>query len=352
MTKRTISDYYNHGHRARGADKLKFFLMPFVIFVLFGFPTRFGGYVKIYSNFVAPAFYILCGFFVLCPDAEMRSEKIKRALKKSFKFFAALFITYSAISIVYFTVVGADWIPEVLRRRTLFDFFVFNMWPQAFPLGNSIWFIQSLFYAYVFFYIAERAKLSRYYAPVFIVCFLIMLFTGEFSAIVGFPYFGYMFIPGGAVTRAIPYMLLGMFVRKNADKFLTFRKRIYIIFFTAGILLTYLEIELLSRFHILKYYGHLIGLGIMALSVCCLALSYPILKENFLTLRGRRYARRIYALCQPVAFFITLIISMTINSDYFGYFIEYRSLIVYLLSIGIAYLVGISKYDKFIIGNS
>ena len=325
---------------------LKFLLMPFVMFVLFGFPTSFGSYIQVFSNFAAPAFYILCGFFVLCPDEKKRTAKIKRALKKSFKFFVWLFISYTIISVAYLFFIKANWIPIILGKRVHFNFLFLNIWPEVFPVGSSIWFIQSLFYAYIFFYVADKIKLLRFYVPLLIVFYLIMLFTGEFSALAGFPYFGYPFIPGGAVTRAIPYMLTGMLIRKNADRLLTLRRPLYILFFIAGLALALLELFLLSYFHILIYYGHLIGFGIMALSLCCLALSAPKIKENFITAHGRNYARRIYALCQPVSILVNLSLGFTIVPEYFRYVIEYKSIIVFFVCLGISYLVGLVKYAK------
>ena len=343
MNEITISEFYDNEKHARGADMLKFYLMPFVMFVLFGFPTRFGSYIQTFSNFAAPAFYILCGFFVLCPDAQKRTKKIASALKKSFKFFIFLFATYVTINIFYFSFIGAFGIIKTFSKWIIFEFLVLNIWPVILPAGNSIWFIQSLFYAYVFFYLADRIKLLRFNLPLFVLFYLIMLFTGEFSALAGFPHLGYPFIPGGAVTRAIPYMLLGMLIRKNADRLLTLRPRVYVIFFVIGMALAVLEVFLLSYFHILTYYGHLIGLGVMALSVCCLALSAPQMKKTFITAHGRNYAKRIYVLCQPVSLAITLLVSSS-ATKYVQYIVAFKSIIVFFICLVIAFLIGIIKY--------
>ena len=343
MNETKVSDYYDNGHRGRGADMLKFCLMPLVMFALFGFPTRYGNYVQIFSNFAVPAFYILCGFFVLCPDEKRRSRKIKRALKKSFKFFALLFVTYTLINVAYLLLIEANWIPVMLRKRTWFEFLALNIWPLVFPMGNSIWFIQSLFYAYIFFYFADKIKLLRFYLPLLILFYLIMIFTGEFAALAGFPHLGYLFIPGGAITRAIPYMLLGMLIRQNADRVLTLRLPLYIVFFVIGMVLAVLEVFLLSYFHILVSYGHFIGFGIMAVSLCCIALSYTKRKDNFINMHGRRYARRIYALCQPVSFFVTQILGIAIVPKYLKYLMEYKSIIVFFICLVITVLITITK---------
>ena len=346
MTDTEIVRYYNRGHTSRGADALKFFLMPFVMFVLFGFPTRFGGYVQLFSNFAAPAFFILSGFFVLCPNEQRRTRKIKRALKKTFKTFALIFVSYLIINAVFLLSFNTYWIPELLRKRTLFDFFVLNIWPSVFPMGSSIWFIQSLLYAYIFFYAADKIKLLRFYVPLLIFFYLVMLFVGEFAAILGFPHFGYGFIPGGAVTRAIPYMLLGMLIRQNAGKLLTLRRRTYIFFIIAGIGLAVLEYFLLKHFGILVYFGHMIGFGVMAASLCCLALSATKTKNTAITVHGRGYAMRIYALCQPVNLFITVFMGLNIVPKYFGYIMEYKSIIIYFVCLALSILLSVIKNIK------
>lgn len=343
MNEIAISEFYDNKNHARGADMLKFYLMPFVMFVLFGFPTRFGSYIQAFSNFAAPAFYILCGFFVLCPDTQKRTKEITHALKKSFKFFIFIFVIYVLMNIFYFSFIGALGIAKMFSKWVFFEFLVLNIWPVILPAGNSIWFIQSLFYAYVFFYFADRKRLLRFDLPLFILFYLIMLFTGEFSALAGFPHLGYPFIPGGAVTRAIPYMLLGMLIRKNADKVLTLPRFLYVVFFVIGTVLAALEVFLLSYFHILTYYGHLIGLGVMALSLCCLALSAPQMKKNFITAHGRSYAKRIYVLCQPVSLAITFLVSLS-TTKYIQYVVAFKSIIVFFICLAIAFLIGIVKY--------
>ncbi|MBR4172784.1 MAG: hypothetical protein IKR46_00235 [Clostridia bacterium] len=337
-----ISEFYDEGYHARGVDRLKFWLMPIAIFVIFGFPSYIGNNIKVLANFVAPAFYILCGFFVLCPGEKKRSAKIKRALNRSFKLFISLFVLYTVIDAVLLYSMGYK-ITEALTKRMIFDFLVLNRWPVVLPIGASIWFIQSLLYAYIFFFIANEIKLLRFCVPIFIVFYVIMLLTGEFAAVFGFPYFGYEFIPGGAVTRAIPYMLFGMLIRDNAERLLNFHAVIYIFLFVVGIALTCGELELLSKYDILIYYGHMIGLGVMAAAICMLALSDINAKKTFITDHGRSYGTRIYALCQPVYLGITLLLNIVVE-QYVGYIIEYRSIIIFVICLVLSYVIGVFKF--------
>ncbi len=344
MNNGKLSEFYDNEGFALSADLLKFFLMPFVFFALLGFPGTYGKYVSVCSNFAASAFFILSGFFTLMPDKDSRIVKLKRGFKRSLVFFSVLFIGYVIMNIIYlayFDSLGFFASIEFLRKRTFFDFLILNRWPL--PMGNSIWFIQSLTYAYLFFLIIEKLKLAKFYIPILIILAVFTLATGEFAAFLGFPHFGYSHIPGGAITRAIPYMLIGMLIRKNADKVLNIKRFIYVIIFFVGIILSVAEIRILSHFKMLIYTGHMIGFGIMAISVCCFALSKPIIKDNFLGYHGRSYARRMYALCQPVSIFTRVICSI-IKPEFSNITTQYGSIISFVICLIIAFLIGIIKY--------
>ena len=92
-----IVEYYDKGSFGRGADSLKFWVMPFVCFMVFGFifpDTYIGGLMTIFSRFAPIVFFILCGFFALPPNREKRMANLTKAIKKSGVFFAVLFAVY------------------------------------------------------------------------------------------------------------------------------------------------------------------------------------------------------------------------------------------------------------------
>ena len=344
MSKTDYNSIYSGEYRSSSADLLKFWLMPFVMFVFFGFPTVIGGYVSTLSNFAAPAFFILSGFFILVPDDAERRAKLKNAAKRSLIFFSVVFAVYLLINIAYLSYMNYDWVPEIVRKRKIFEFLVFNVWP--FPIGTSIWFIQSLLYANVIFLIADKLHLLKkafIRIPVFIILVIIALFAGEFAKISDFPYFGYNYIPGGAVTRALPYMLIGMFIRKHANSILNIKRWIFPVLFAAGLLLAALELILLSRFKLLVYTGHMFGFSIMAISVCCFALSKTGSSDAFLPEHSRSYAKRIYALSQPV-YFIVMFGLRIIAQEYFALIQAFGSIIIFAICLFIAYITGIIKF--------
>ena len=345
MNSTELTEFYAKDKYTRSADLLKFFLMPFVFIVLLGFPGKYGSYVAFYSNFATPAFFILCGFFTLVPDTDKRLRKMKRALKRAVVLLVAMFVTYILLNLIYLayshslSVITSN---EIMRKRTLFNFLVLNIWFPL-PMGSSIWFIQSLSYAYVFFILAEKFKLSRFYVPLLILLTAIMLVTGEFSAVFKFSFLGYDYIPGGAVTRAIPYMLIGMLMRKHVDKFLKFKTFHFIILFFVGLAMSVVEFEILRRTGMLVYAAHMIGFGIMAISVCCIALKKPTKKSNMLTKHARHYAKRMYAFCQPCSIIVWMVCNI-IRPDMLYIVTRYSSIICFAVCFALSVLISLMKH--------
>ena len=88
-------------------------------------------------------------------------------------------------------------------------------WP--FPVGETIWFIQALLYARVILWFMNKYGLMKHYKKILIVTALLTVFFGEFAGIIRFNFHGYTYIPGNAITRALPYMLLGRFLYEKRE---------------------------------------------------------------------------------------------------------------------------------------
>lgn len=344
-TKMTVAQYYNEGKTGRGASALRFWLMPFMCFMLFGFSEgAVGTITATLCRFVVPASFILSGFFVLCPDREERTRKLIRAIKRSGLFFLVLGIVYFAINVVYFAVLGVDWVPEIIRLRTAFNFLVLNLWP--FKIGESIWYVQSLFFAYIIILIGDKLRLYKIYPFILILLYLFMLISGELAGVIHLNFLDYTYIPGGTITRALPYLLLGMLIRQYADKLIRLTRRwIYLIFFFLGLGLAFLEIQLLYSSGCLVYTGHMLGYGVAGAAICLFALSAPRLYKGFPVLHGRSYARRIYAICQPIAFGLTLLAGIV--PPLIGYIlVTYLGAIVYIICFFLSYLIGLMLFNS------
>lgn len=346
MTEQNLSAYYNlskNNHRA-AADMLMLLLMPLVFILLLRFPGKYGNYVTTFCYFVPQVFYILLGFFTLVPSRTARRRKIKASLFRAVIVFAIVVILnaiFSVLFISFTTEIGNIFDGESAVRRAIINFLVFNVWPL--PVGQGVWFIHSLVYAYLFFMLIEKLRLSRFYVPILIVLSLIALAVGEFAAFFGFPHLGYNYIPGGALTRAIPYMIIGMLIRKYVDLLPKIPRYLYLLTFFAGMFFAAIEIGLLKYVGKLVYYGHTIGFGIMAISLCCFTLSKPLKKANYLSAHGRNYSRRMYILCQPVSLICCMITLMYIP-QYYEIIENYKSVISFALSLAFVLIVSLIKY--------
>lgn len=251
------------------AGYLRLILMLFVCFWAFGCPEP-TGFVTALSGFATPCFFILSGYFILVDDREERLRKLRRKVVRTLLCTVFVFVLYAIINGVLMYLNGMS---LAVGKRLLFNFFVLNLWPL--PIGDSFWFIQSMLYAYIIIFIADKLHLMKIYKLVLVLSIAAMLLLGEFAGVIRFSFLGYPYIPGNWLTRALPYILLGGFLREKKAAFLNWRKFIYIILFVVGGGLVILEMFVLARNGLLIYEGHMIGFGIMAFACCCLALSIP-----------------------------------------------------------------------------
>lgn len=309
---------------------LRLILMLFVCFWAFGCPEP-SGVVTSISGFAIPAFFILSGYYVLDNKREVRLEKTLRKIKRTALCFAFVFLFYVAINVV---LILLHFVAFTFSKRMLFEFVVMNLWP--FEVGNNIWFIQAMLYAYIIIFLLDKLKLLRFYKIILIVLFLIMLLTGEFAGVLRFnDIFGYSYIPGNWLTRALPYILLGRLLREKKKSFMKVQFWKYLIAFVVGGGLVVAEILLLSLSGFLRYEGHMIGFGIMAFAACGLAISIPIERPNRVIHFDSAISGLIYVLMNPV--FYMLVIALFAEHQDFVTLLG--GLAAFLISLGLALLL-------------
>ena len=292
-------------HRERGANILRFLMIPLACFLCFGSPDPLG-LTALLSRFVPPAYFILSGHSTLLHRREVRLSVLRHEVKRTFRFFAAMLLCLLLLNAVYLTAQGAGGLSELLSLRQWFDFLVLNIWP--FPIGDGIWFIQSMFHAYVILYLLDRLNLLRFYGALLLPGLALTVLTGELAGVVGFSVAGHAFLPAGTFTCALPYMLLGMLLRSRADALRELPGELFASGFLLGAMLGVAEWAALLWTGRLVYEGHMLGFGLMAVSVCCFFLfTVPKkVKDSFAARNGKTCARIVYAIAQPAYFLITL----------------------------------------------
>ena len=275
---------------------LRLILMLFICFWAFGCPEP-SGIVASLSGFAIPAFFILSGYYVLDNKRNVRMEKIVRKIKRTALCFAFVFLFYVAINVVVMLMYQME---LIFSLRLLFNFVVLNLWPL--PVGDNIWFIQSMLYAYIIIFIADKLKLMRFYKIFIPILIIIMLLTGELSGTLRFNILGYPYIPGNWLTRALPYILIGRLLREKKKSVMKVQFWKYLIAFVIGGVLVIAEIFGLAWFEFLRYDGHMFGYGIMAVAVCGLAISIPINRPNRIIHFDSAISGIIYVLMNPIHF--------------------------------------------------
>lgn len=322
-------------------ELMKFLLTPFICFWTFGFPDKIG-VVEALSGFVAPAYFILSGYCILVTDRKERIGKLGRAILRDAAFFFIVLILYIGINLLHpmsrQAIMGNLGIMK--SKRFWFEFFVFNIWPMQ--IGTNIWFIQALLFACILLLIMDALHILKFYKVILILLIVFMILSGELAAVIGFNFMGYEFIPGGTITRALPYLLVGMFIREKTESFKKRRLRTYIILFLSGAVLVIGEMVLLAWLRKFNYEGHMLGYGIMAIAICGFALLWGDMERNQLTVHARNFARRIYVLHSPVFYFL-LLFEMNRAPQVLNTFIEFSSLIVYMVCLLIAVAISIVK---------
>ena len=325
-----------------GADRLKLLLMPAVCVLSFGLPGMVGGAVQDLCRAAPLAFYILCGFFVLTDEEEIRRVKVRRAIRSTGIFFVVLTPFYLGLNALIFALQGADWVGSFLTKRVLFNFVVLCVWP--FQIGECLWFIQSLFYAWVILWLLDlRGNLPFLVLPLFILTTILMLLGGEFAGLIRLNFLGYTYIPANAVTRALPYLLLGALLRRHSERLFLVNPLLWGGMFFLGVILALSEILLLSYTGNLVYVGHTIGYGLMSVALCCIALVHPEEELGVVFRHARCLSRWIYAFHQPVGFFLPLLLSL-FGEKTASVVLSFGGIAVFVCTLLPALLVGACEY--------
>lgn len=291
-------------HYRSSIDTCRFVLILCVCLNLFGVPTAVGGTVQIFLNFAPCAFFIFSGYLVL-RDTETQRERIIRSIRRSGVTFAALFVSYLALNL---TLEREYTLMKLSSRRFWFDFVVFNNWNL--PIGRPIWFVQAMFYAYIILYFLHRWNLLRYDWIIAAIFLIVALLTGELSGLIHFQFLGETFIPGNFFTRALPYLLIGHLMRRKEPFLIVVGYHAWWIT-AVGIGMMIGECILLRRLGVFTYYGHLLGMGVIAVVVCSWVITcIDDIDQPFAVLSFRRNATLMtYYLCSPVYYFLIQLIT-------------------------------------------
>lgn len=255
----------------RKINWVRFCLLLPVCIISCGLELPYGELIRLFCGAATLCFFILSGFLITQDNAPTE-EKLLRAIRHTAGIALSMLVLNLAANAVYFALAGGSILRVLLTfftsRRMLFEFFVLNIWHL--PVGEAFWFIHSLLYAYIVLYFWYRLGLQKWNRLLFLVTMAVNLAVGEFAGAAHFPVLGFPYIPANFVTRALPYLLLGILLRdirgpidrRHIPPF------VFLGLIPAGGVLTILELEGLSRAGLLVYTGHFLGNALIALGIC------------------------------------------------------------------------------------
>ncbi len=286
-----------HFHKYYSQIKLcRFILLIFAMLYTFGVHLSLRNYTGALFSFAPPAFFIISGFLVL-RKSDNTEKRIKRTIKRTAVCFLILFVIYL---IMAFVIDKETTLRTITDKSFWADFIALNVW--SLPVGSTIWYVQSLLYAYIFIYILSKLNLLKFDIYIALFFLTVTAVVGEFAGVFGFKLFWHTYIGGNFATRAIPYLLLGCFIHRKKAKLMRIRFSRFIAFAVLGLALLIAEFFALEFTDNLVYSGHMIGTPLIAFSLCCMCFfadEEKVQTEYFAGLN--RFEMMIpYFICSPI----------------------------------------------------
>lgn len=205
-------------------DFFKFVACIGIILIHCKFPGYLGGVLRTCGKIGVPFFFMISGYFCLYKeDLVVDKVKILKKISHILKLSFGAIIFYSLFHIIFYCIIGGASIVEeyksIVTGKKLLIFFVQNS-----PLVYShLWFLFALIYCYVFtFFIGDYIK-GKWKLLYIALGVLVFLFVSELLPMKGveIKLFG-LFLPKCLfLLRALPFFLLGIYLREEGSSIIT-----------------------------------------------------------------------------------------------------------------------------------
>lgn len=324
--------------------KMRLLLMMGAILYTYGTFSGFGDLNGVVFGFIFPSLYIISGYVVLW-ESDDTEKRILRAIRRTAICFVILAICYFGLS---FAFEPSNTLATVSSKSFWVNFLLFNIW--SLPIGTTIWFVQALLYAYIIIYVIYKLKLLKLDIFLAVLCLAVTVLTGELSSVVGFSLLGHTYLGGNFLTRALPYILIGCFIQRKEEFFVTHLNSInHIGIFVAGIILTIGEYFALTLTGNKVYVGHLFGMGIVAVAFCLFILLVSETGMQSVLLGSlTRYEMMIpFYVCSPI-YYLTVTL-LKLNKGLFEYLGSFAGIITLMFSIAVLYLYAYLRFVLYLI---
>ncbi len=323
---------------------MRLLLMMGAILYTYGTFYGFGDLNGAVFGFVFPALYIISGYVVLF-ESDDTDKRILRTIKRTAICFGILAVFYFGLSMAFEPAVT---IAKVSSKAFWVNFLLFNIW--SLPIGSTIWFVQALLYSYIIIYVIYKLKLLKFDIFLAVLCLAVTVLTGELSSVVGFNLLGHTYLGGNFLTRALPYILIGCFIERKGEFFVTRLNLIsHIGIFVVGIILTIGEYLALALTGNKGYVGHIFGMGIVAVAICLFTFFVSEMEMQSILLGSlTRYEMMIpFYVCSPIYYLTVTLLQH--DEELFKYLSSFAGIITLMLSIAVLYLYAFMRFVLYLI---
>ena len=206
------ADNKNINYSMNVAKCLGIFAVICIHCTLFKFGRK-GLVIDALSRFAVPLFFVISGYFSFYPNLERSLDKYKTRAYRLIKLLISSMILYF---IFYVFVIRYHSFYDSIYSITLgqiFNALIFN----AYTYGPHLWFIGSLIYCYIFYYILGRFKFDYRKLYVLVPILLVScLMLGEFAAFIGFKHIPITYYRN-FLFMGLPFFALGYFIRDKQE---------------------------------------------------------------------------------------------------------------------------------------
>lgn len=267
-------------------DFIKAIACVMVLFIHIKFPNEFGYYVSAIARFAVPFFFMVSGYFSY--KKENDSAYIFRQLRKIIILSILSLLLYFIFSYII-SIYNNDlfFIRNTFNFENLKYFILFN----SLPFGTHLWYLFSLIYVYIVYYIFKILFKNDKILYIFIPILLIMCIIIEYLVFSGFIFYQNIVIRN-FLFIGLPFFMLGNLICKH--KYSNFMMLLdnKILFLTSVFGCLYSLFEAYCSTYMDLYFGSI--LVSVSIFIFCVKNENYICDDNIICKFGRYYSLGIY----------------------------------------------------------
>ena len=277
-------------------DNLDFLkcICAFLIVCIHGyFPGEIGIFIKAFSRFAVPVFFMITGFFYTDTKKNNKQKKqIIKIAKLTIISNIAFFIFYSLFNLLKGDL--SDYIQKSFTIKNFIKLIVIN----ESPFGYHLWYLGAILYVLIIAYLLDKIKLEKIMylvVPLLLICNFVF---GAYSNFFFHKDFDYLLVRN-FIFIGLPHFYIGMYIRKIYDskKLIFVRRNLLVtmsIIFSASIIAELLFLKSLNGTMVKSHYISTTCLAVVIFILAITDRQYNGSIYNHIVSIGRNYSTLIY----------------------------------------------------------